>query len=150
MPPSLTELQAQLAIDKSECRVWMLRLRGYWRDQKNHAKRRNVVFLLSFEEWLHIWIKSGKLKDRGRKAHQYCMSRKGDKGPYVEGNIEIKTVRENTSEASLVERRPRGPRTKEHCENIAKALRGKKLSDEHIQNMKTAHALRLGKIRDFV
>ena len=37
-----------------------------YRDHKQSAKSRNIAFLLSFEEWMQIWIDSGHLDQRGR------------------------------------------------------------------------------------
>ena len=56
---------------------------------KRNAKKRNIDFFLTFDEWLDIWNKSGKLHLRGRKKGQYCMARIGDVGPYMVGNVYI-------------------------------------------------------------
>jgi hypothetical protein len=62
---------------------------------QSNAARRKIEFLLTFEEWLEIWVSSGYLAERGRKSHQYCMGRYGDKGPYAVGNVYITTCLEN-------------------------------------------------------
>ena len=65
------------------------RLKKAYRTQKSHAKHRGIEFLLSFDEWLAIWQKSGMLPKRGRLSYQYCMARYGDTGPYSMGNVMI-------------------------------------------------------------
>ncbi len=65
--------------------------------QKSLAKRRGIPFELTFEQWLDVWQASGKLAERGRKKGQYCMARKGDKGAYAVGNVEIILGSENSS-----------------------------------------------------
>lgn len=56
---------------------------------KRNAKKRNIDFFLTFDEWLAIWSQSGKLELRGPKKGQYCMARIGDIGPYAIGNVYI-------------------------------------------------------------
>jgi hypothetical protein len=66
-----------------------------------HAKRaarRGIPFLLTYSEWLRIWIDSGHLDERGPYRGQYVMARFGDKGPYAVGNVKIVTVEANVSE----------------------------------------------------
>jgi hypothetical protein len=74
--------------------------------QKADAKARNIPFLLTFEQWWAVWVASGHWEQRGRRADQYCMARKRDRGGYTVGNVIIITnaensrmVRENWSEA---------------------------------------------------
>jgi hypothetical protein len=61
----------------------------------NWQDKTPILFKLTFNEWLDIWIASGHLKDRGRRKHQYCMSRKNDYGNYEVGNVEIVQNTEN-------------------------------------------------------
>ena len=68
-------------------------------DHKSRAKKRNLSFTLSFEEWLAIWTDSGKLHLRGRGRDKYCMSRVGDKGGYDMGNVFIQSNSANVSDA---------------------------------------------------
>lgn len=68
-------------------------------DHKGNAAKRGVDFLLTFEEWLDIWTKSGHYHERGSRRGQYCMSRYGDTGPYALGNIFIQLTSQNTSDA---------------------------------------------------
>lgn len=74
------------------------KLKDAWMFQRNAARVRGIEFLLTFDEWLKIWMDSGHLHERGRRRHQYCMSRRGDAGAYVVGNVDIKTVAENVRE----------------------------------------------------
>jgi hypothetical protein len=63
------------------------------------AKRRKVEFLFSFDQWLTIWVSSGKLKLRGKGKGKFCMARLEDKGPYAVGNVEIILHSENVSQS---------------------------------------------------
>jgi len=71
--------------------------RAFWK-QKWHAKRRDIVFSLTFDEWLAIWTASGHLYDRGRRKDQYVMARIADRGAYAVGNVVIITASENCIE----------------------------------------------------
>ena len=66
---------------------------------KKNAKRRGIPFLLTFDEWLAIWISSGHWEERGRGADKYCMSRIGDLGAYVSGNVFIQSNAGNARDA---------------------------------------------------
>jgi hypothetical protein len=66
--------------------------------QRAQAKRRSVLFLLSFEQWWEIWQSSGKWEQRGIRSSHYCMARFGDRGAYECDNVRICTVRENHQE----------------------------------------------------
>jgi hypothetical protein len=68
---------------------------------KSNARTRKIPFLLTFEQWLAIWTKSGKLNQRGRGADKFCMCRNGDVGPYEVGNVFIGTGRENVRAGNL-------------------------------------------------
>lgn len=63
-----------------------------------HAKKRNVAFLLTFDEWITIWINSGHWNERGLGARKYCMCRIDDIGPYAVGNVFIDTNSKNVSD----------------------------------------------------
>lgn len=72
----------------------------YWRPyqaQFFNAKMRGIPFQLTYSEWLAIWKASGKLEQRGRKSHQFCMSRLKDSGAYAVGNVAIVSNHENAS-----------------------------------------------------
>lgn len=60
--------------------------------------KRNIEFLLTFEEWYDIWQKSGHWENRGRRQGQYVMSRYNDTGPYSKDNVYIQTVTANLNE----------------------------------------------------
>ena|SRR6478735_9847829 len=66
--------------------------------QRGCAKKRGIGWELTFEEWLDIWLKSGKYDQRGKKPHEYCMARLSDAGPYMIGNVKIVTNDENRRE----------------------------------------------------
>jgi len=68
---------------------------------KSNAKSRGIDFLLTFEEWYKIWGDSGHINDRGTKLGQYCMARKGDKGPYAVGNVGIVLHKVNSIEGNV-------------------------------------------------
>jgi hypothetical protein len=74
--------------------------------QKHNASSRGIGFDLNFGEWLWYWLDSGKLDQRGKKADEYCMARRGpDVGPYKRGNVDIKTVSENLNEITCTQQR---------------------------------------------
>lgn len=59
--------------------------------QKHQAGKRGVEFLFTFEEWENWWLQhlgKGWQKKRGIQLGQYCMARKGDRGPYSVENVE--------------------------------------------------------------
>jgi len=68
--------------------------------QKFMAKKRGIDFLLSYEEWLHIWETSGKLPLRGRGRGKYCMARNNDIGPYALHNVTIQLNEKNISDGN--------------------------------------------------
>ena len=93
--------------------------------QKAMAKIRNIDWDISFDDWYNIWIQSGKYEQRGRGVGKYCMSRKGDTGPYSKDNVYINECVKNSGDKF------RG--TKQSLETIAKrvkALTGVKHSPE--------------------
>lgn len=104
------------------------KLRRAYTQQKHAAKKRNIDFLLSYEEWLDIWNQSGKLHLRGCRKDQYVMARHADKGPYAIGNVTIKTTGDNAREAFCGTSRPTAIR-----EKIRNTLSGKKQTPEVIE-----------------
>lgn len=68
--------------------------------QKHGAKRREIEFLFTFEQWFTLWHTSGHYKERGQGRNQYCMARYNDRGPYSVDNVHIVKVRENLSEGN--------------------------------------------------
>ena len=69
--------------------------RGKYWHQRHRALARGIPWEITFDEWWGVWQASGHWADRGKMPWQYCMGRKGDKGPYRVDNVEIVTVREN-------------------------------------------------------
>lgn len=73
-------------------------------NQKLSAKRRGVEWQFTFEEWMRVWIDSGKWEMRGRGKGQYCMARHGDVGPYNTSNVSIILSQKNSSDGIAVAR----------------------------------------------
>jgi hypothetical protein len=76
------------------------------------AKQRNVPFELTYDEWITIWLKSGKYELRGYGKGKYCMSRFNDTGPYSVGNVFIQL----------------------HTQNQIDGVKGRKKTEQHIIN----------------
>ena len=77
---------------------------------RGNAKRRNIPFLMSFEEWITVWLSSGHYHEIGRARGKYCMARFGDFGAYEVGNVRIITstaniIEWNTSDKKRAARR---------------------------------------------
>lgn len=73
-----------------------------WFAHRQNAKRRNIDFTFTFEQWLQFWLDSGHWHERGIKtANNYVMSRIGDKGPYSPDNVVIKSNRANVLEGNV-------------------------------------------------
>ncbi len=73
----------------------MLSLRRKFTQQRYSAHKRRIRFELTFEEWIGVWRKSGRLAKRGCKRGKYLMSRPGDVGSYALGNVKIVRVGDN-------------------------------------------------------
>ena len=74
------------------------RLQRDWHAHKWNARRRNIPFLLTYEQWLDIWLQSGHLHERGNRKGQYVMARFEDTGPYSVNNVKIVTREINHAE----------------------------------------------------
>jgi hypothetical protein len=74
--------------------------RKCWIQQRATAKQRRVPFHLTYDEWLGIWQRSGRLCQRGTASGSYQMARKGDVGGYASSNVKIITIQENVWEAA--------------------------------------------------
>ena len=94
---------------------------------KAGAKRRDIPFNLTFEQWTNIWFSSGKWDLRGHGANKYCMCRYGDKGAYEIGNVYIATNRHNGIVANTGRKH-----TDEMKFKSGSFSRGKKQTPEHI------------------
>lgn len=68
---------------------------------RSNAKRRGIDFNLTFEQWMNIWIDSGKWDQRGRGADKYCMCRIGDKGAYCIDNVFIGQGKHNVRDGNI-------------------------------------------------
>lgn len=71
----------------------------YCNQKKVAIKSRDIEFLLTFDEWVDVWVKSGHWENRGRGIGKYCMSRIGDTGAYEIGNVFIQRYEKNVSDA---------------------------------------------------
>ena len=58
-------------------------------EHKKNSYRRGIPFLLSFPQWIEIWVSSGKLAERGIGSKGWVMARVGDQGSYEIGNVFI-------------------------------------------------------------
>lgn len=66
----------------------------YGQQKCNTYKRKDrngnqIEWKITFDEWLAVWVDSGRWEQRGFKAGEYVMSRIGDVGPYEVGNVRI-------------------------------------------------------------
>jgi len=113
-----------------------------YRSQKDKAAVRGINFLLSFEEWLDIWTRSGFLSERGRLSEAYCMARFGDVGPYSRDNVKIIKTKENCSERiasdKTIERMRLAHTGRKHTEEtkIKMRLHGRPHSEETKQKLR--------------
>jgi len=105
----------------------MTTVKNKYHVHKAGAKRRDIPFTLTFEEWTNIWFTSGKWEQRGWGADKYCMCRYGDKGAYEVGNVYIATNRDNGILANTGRKH-----TDEMKFKSGASSRGKKQSPEHI------------------
>ncbi len=124
--------------------------------QRRGAGYRDIEFLLTFEQWLRIWEKSGHLKERGRRRTQYVMARYGDKGPYSINNVKIITQSENTIEGhpkkhTKETRRKMSaawkPLSKASFAKISESLKGKPKSVAHRKELSKATKLAQARMR---
>lgn len=77
---------------------WTARIKRQYKMHRVNATGRKIRFLLSFDQWLSIWVGSGHLGKWGRSRGQYHMARHEDKGAYTVGNVRIITAEENHRE----------------------------------------------------
>lgn len=69
---------------------------GAFTRQKASARRRGIVWKLTFWHWWTIWQESGRWSERGR-GQGYVMCRRDDEGAYEASNVYIATAIENNS-----------------------------------------------------
>lgn len=98
-------------------------------EHRQNARRRNIEFNLTYDEWMNIWIQSGYWEQRGRAKGKYVMCRNNDIGPYAVGNVYIGLMEVNAGEA-----RSGDKSNKIHVEKIRQALLGKKKTNTAIKN----------------
>jgi hypothetical protein len=98
-------------------------------EHKQNAKRRNIPFLLTYNEWISIWKQSGHWEERGLGKGKYVMCRYNDIGPYSINNVYIDLMEVNAGQARLGDRS-----TKEHSQKISQALKGKSKSASAVRN----------------
>ena len=93
------------------------RYKQKWRIQRYNAslredkKGKQIQFKLTFEEWLDIWMSSGKMDQMGRSKGMYVMSRRNDLGDYEVGNVFIQLNEKNLSEGHRGLSKNRGDHT---------------------------------------
>ena len=73
-------------------------------DQKRHASDRQISFLITYSEWLEMWLLSGYWYERGKHVGNYQMCRRGDIGAYTIKNCYIGTMEQNQEEKSVIEK----------------------------------------------
>jgi hypothetical protein len=117
------------------------KLRDAYNVQKKTQGRRKpdrnghrIQVTMTFDEWLQVWIDSGKLRLRGNGRGKFCMARKNDLGDYAVGNVEIKPCEENSREAKL-------GRSHSACtrEKMSATRAGKTKSQAHKDRIADAH-----------
>jgi hypothetical protein len=116
----------------------MIKARMRHTQHRCNSRRRGVPFELSFASWLAIWMASGFWHKRGRRVGQYVMSRPGDHGGYVEGNVAIVLVEANHVEGSS---HPCAPRTRA---KIARRLKGNTNGAGHVASGAASKRMRQG------
>jgi hypothetical protein len=98
-----------------------------YNSQKGNARRRNVAWQFTFEDWWLKWEQSGKWDMRGSThAKPYQMCRTNDTGPYSFDNTRIDTLWSNINEKDQSKRkRPTKLRTYPPRRIKPKSTRGK-------------------------
>ena len=72
---------------------------GKYARHKAAANYRGVPFLLTFDEWWSIWMRSKRWNMRGCRPGCYVMCRRGDAGAYELGNVYIARFERNLRDA---------------------------------------------------
>lgn len=84
--------------------------------QRQSARERGIGWLMSYDQWVWWWEKKlgpDWFELRGNRRDQYCMARRGDKGPYALWNIDCITNAQNHKDAFKNGKYPKG----EDCVN---------------------------------
>lgn len=120
---------------------------GFKSNRLNYCKKKGQEFNfdLTFEQWLKVWVDSGKMDQRGRKAHEYCMSRKDRYKPYTYENMII-VVRRQLCAENTKGRFTGVPKSEKQKQKMREAKLGVKKSDEHKTAMSAAHTARAKKL----
>jgi hypothetical protein len=63
-------------------------------DWKSSCKKRGYEIQLTLQEWLNIWINSGRWNERGRGRHDSCMGRIDVEKGYSVENVSIIQVKD--------------------------------------------------------
>src|SRR5229473_5180684 len=100
---------------------------GCFAQHRRDARKREIEFKFTFEEWIQTWKDSGQLDNRGPKQGQYVMARFGDKGPYASWNVKIITSSENHREGNMGKPKPGNAK---HCRKLGLSNKGRTLSKE--------------------
>lgn len=108
------------------------RPRDAFREHRASAKQRGIPFLISYEQWLELWLESGHWHERGPRKGQYCMARPGDVGPYAKTNVMIITHAENIRQANSA--RTYVPHTEATRASISRSLTGQKRPTVSVAN----------------
>jgi hypothetical protein len=118
------------------------KLRDAYNVQKKTQARRKpdrnghrIQVTMTFEEWLQVWIDSGKLHLRGNGRGKFCMARNDDLGDYAVGNIQIKRCEDNSREAKLAWSHSACTRMK-----MSASREGVAKSQDHKEAIAKAHA----------
>jgi hypothetical protein len=102
-----------------------------YNDHKARAKRRGILFAMTFDEWFDVWTISGKWDLRGSGKGKYCMCRVGDTGGYTIDNVFIGAFEKNSSDANKGR-----VITEREKSMISKTLSGRKFTDETLEKMR--------------
>ena len=122
-------------------------LKDKYRWQKWYSSTRKdrngdpIGWEFTFDTWLEVWLKSGKLDQRGTGKDQYVMARKGDIGPYSPDNVDIILHSENVAYKASYWRM-----SDEQKSHLSKINTGKKYSDDLKKRLSDVHKERWANI----
>lgn len=66
---------------------------------KSHAKERGILFNLSLSHWYKFCEETGYIQGKGTEAHSLSVDRIKPWLGYVDGNIQVLTISENTKKS---------------------------------------------------